>query len=101
MLMAIALGIAAIVPDSLSVLCVFPRVSSRPHQSTGRIYSSDLLAFLVPTPTLLIGQPSTIASLAQRLVAVGPKIPLTSEFHCFLVILDYGGLQMARTESQE
>jgi hypothetical protein len=54
------------------------------------LYSSDLLAFLVPTPALLIGQPPAIASLAQHLVGGWAEDTAYIGIPLLLIILDYG-----------
>src|SRR5262249_23489557 len=41
----------------------FPRGAINPPD----VYSSDLLAFFIPTPTLLIGEPATITAIANRI----------------------------------
>ena len=64
------------------------------------IYSSDLLAFLVPTPTLLIGQPSAIASIAQRLVGGWAEDTAYIGIPLLLIILDYGLSQWRETRAR-
>ncbi len=54
------------------------------------VYSSDLLAFVIPTPTLLIGQPSVYHIFAQRLAGGCAEDTAYIGIPLFLVILDYG-----------
>ncbi|MGO9058648.1 MAG: hypothetical protein ACLQU2_14855 [Candidatus Binataceae bacterium] len=88
-LVAVALASAAIF---LSPYLYYALFRGFPHGPINppAVYSSDLLAFFVPTPTLLIGQHPAIASLAQRLVGGWAEDTAYIGIPLFLMILDYG-----------
>ncbi len=88
-LTALALAIAAALAAPFLYYAFFggfPRGPINPAD----VYSSDLLAFFIPTPMLLIGEPAALASIASRFAGGFAEDTAYIGIPMLLLIVDFG-----------